>query len=172
MEERPASESAQQAPGAGAAPEKPRDDIGASKPSAAPAPQDGYAEAPPAAEERSDGVTAGAPPPPPAMPEPEASGAASGDEWDVVPVYYGTDRARDEANTKRLDYGALRGRRLELGLAMVTVPKVHKVPQIERPWALQIPFTKITIYEEAEDPKTHFTMKEIKALSEADCLRS
>lgn len=125
---------------------KDSDDYATSKPPAAPP-----AQAPP---------TSGAP----------AGGTAPEDAWDVVPVYYGTDRARDDANTERLDYSSLRGRRLELGLAHVTVPKAHKVPQIERPWALQVPFTKITIYQEAEDPKTHFTMKEIKSLSEAELI--
>ncbi|MGD9783154.1 MAG: alpha/beta hydrolase [Hyphomicrobiaceae bacterium] len=92
----------------------------------------------------------------------------SGD-WTVVPVYYGTDRER-AANDKRLDYASGRGRRLELGRAMVTVPKEHEVPQIERPWAIKIPYFNVTIYEQKEDPKVHFTMQDIKALSEAELL--
>ena len=103
-----------------------------------------------------------APPPPP-----EVAGAAVGGEWDVVPVYYGTDRA--ERRTKeRLDYGTDRGRRLELGRALVTVPKAHREPLIERPWAIRM--FNITLYEEAEDPDRHFTMQEVKALSEDDFL--
>lgn len=102
-----------------------------------------------------------APPPPP-----EVAGAAVG-EWDVVPVYYGTDRA--ERSTKdRLDYGTDRGRRLELGRALVTVPKAHREPLIERPWAIRV--FNITLYEEAEDPNRHFTMQEVKTLSEEDFL--
>ena len=117
----------------------------------------------------------GAPPPsaeyqPPAEavppPPPEVAGAAVG-EWDVVPVYYGTDRA--ERRTKdRLDYGTDRGRRLELGRALVTVPKAHREPLIERPWAIRV--FNITLYEEAEDPNRHFTMQEVKALSEDEFL--
>ena len=105
---------------------------------------------------------AGAAPPPP----PEVAAAAVG-EWDVVPVYYGTDRA--ERSTKdRLDYGSDRGRRLELGRALVTVPKAHREPLIERPWAIRV--FNITLYEEAEDPNRHFTMQEVKALSEDELL--
>lgn len=84
-------------------------------------------------------------------------------EWDVVPVFYGTDRA-ETPNAERLAYGSDRGRRLELGRALVTVPKSHQVPQIERPWALRIPYFDVTIYEEAEDPEKHFTLQEIKSL--------
>ena len=148
----------------------------------APAPQQSMPPPPPSASqpEPEPEANAGAPPPvteeeptagaPPPVPPAAGGEAPPKDEWDVVPVYFGTDRARDDANTKRLNYGSLRGRRLELGMALVTVPKVHTVPQIERPWALQIPFTNVTIYEEAEDPKSHFTMKEIKTLSEAELL--
>lgn len=87
----------------------------------------------------------------------------------VVPVYYGTDRAR-LPNDKRIDYGYDRGRRLELGRALVSVPKAHEVPQIERPWAITIPYFRVKIYEEKEDPKKHFTMQELKTLSEAELL--
>lgn len=88
-------------------------------------------------------------------------------EWDVVPVYYGTDRAEKKIG-ERLDYGSNRGRRLELGRALVTIPKIHKQPQIERPWAISV--FNITLYEEDEDPNRHFTMQEVRALSEADFL--
>lgn len=112
---------------------------------------------------------AGAPPPAPA-PAPSATAEqpkTEQGEWDIVPVFYGTDRAQ-AANDKRLDYGSERGRRLELGRALVTVPKNHKVPNVERPWAIRV--FNITLYEEAEDPDRHFTMKEVKAMSEADLL--
>lgn len=124
---------------------------------------------PPPSSEGPDPVGSGAPPPVPAPP-PAAGGeeakAAPGD-WDVVPVYYGTDRTQTP-NEKRLDYGSERGRRLELGRALVTVPKAHKVPSIERPWAIRV--FNVTLYEEAEDPNRHFTMDEIKALSEEEFL--
>jgi esterase/lipase superfamily enzyme len=84
--------------------------------------------------------------------------------WDVIPVYYGTDRARATAPA-RLTYGADRASRLELGRADVTVPKLHQVPNIERPWAVTVPFTSITLYEQTEDPARHFTIREIKSLT-------
>jgi esterase/lipase superfamily enzyme len=103
--------------------------------------------------------------PSPASPAPPPGGAVQPEgAWDVVPVFYGTDRVRKE-EPKRISYGAERARRLELGRALVTVPKTHQVPNIERPFAVRIPFTNITIYEQAEDPKQHFTLRELKALT-------
>lgn len=85
-------------------------------------------------------------------------------DWDLVPVFFGTDRART-SDTKRIAYGSDRSRKLELGRALVTVPKTHEVPNIERPWALKVPYFEVKVYEQAEDPKKHFTMKEIQALT-------
>jgi esterase/lipase superfamily enzyme len=82
----------------------------------------------------------------------------------VVPVFYGTDRARKD-QPKRVLYTSERGRRLELGQALVTVPKTHQVPNIERPFAIRIPYFQVTLYEGAEDPKSHFTIKEMSILS-------
>jgi esterase/lipase superfamily enzyme/tetratricopeptide (TPR) repeat protein len=134
--------------------------------------------APPPGTLRTIAPTAPAPPPvmaappPPAASAPEVAAAPPPPEekWDVVPVFFGTDRA-EEANPKRLSYSSDRGRRLELGRALVTVPKQHEVPQVERPWALRIPYFNVTVYEEAEDPNKHFTMQEIKKLSQEDFLR-
>ena len=95
---------------------------------------------------------------------------AHAEPWDVVPVFYGTDRNR-EAQEKRISYGSDRARRLELGRALVTVPKVHEVPNIERPWVYRLPFTQIVLYSEAEDPKRHFTLKEVRSLSKDEFLR-
>lgn len=91
-------------------------------------------------------------------------------DWDVVPVFFGTDRA-EEPNPDRLKYSSERGHRLELGRALVTVPKVHEVPQIERPWSIKIPYFDVTVYEEKEDPKKHFTMPEIQKLTKAEFLK-
>ena len=121
---------------------------------------------PPAAATRS---ARPAPPPaaaPPAPAQPPPPGAASQPEkdWDVVPVFYGTDRARKD-EPKRIAYSTERARRLQLGQALVTVPKSHQVPNIERPFAIRIPIINVTIYEQAEDPRQHFTIREIKALT-------
>jgi len=91
------------------------------------------------------------------------------EDWSVVPVYYATDRARADKE-KRIGYDWQRGRRLELGQALVTIPKEHVVPMVERPWAIRIPYVDIVLYEAAEDPKKHFTMKELKALTREEFL--
>lgn len=98
---------------------------------------------------------------------PETTAAAA--EWDVVPVFYGTDRA-ETPSEGRVSYGADRGRRLDLGRALVTVPKLHQVPNIERPWALHIPYFDVAVYQEAEDPAKHFTLKEVKRLQHDEFL--
>jgi esterase/lipase superfamily enzyme len=90
-------------------------------------------------------------------------------DWSVVPVYYGTDRLRT-AETKRIVYGSGRAEKLELGRVLITVPKQHQVPNIERPWAIKVPFFDITIFQQAEDPKKHFTLKEISSLSREEFL--
>lgn len=102
-------------------------------------------------------------------PPPAAAAGEEKEDWTVVPVYYGTDRAR-VPNDKRVDYGADRGRRLELGRAMVSVPKAHEVPQVERPWAVTIPYFNYKVYQQAEDPKKHFILQEIRTMSEADLM--
>jgi esterase/lipase superfamily enzyme len=106
----------------------------------------------------SGGSGAPSPAPPPGVPaQPES-------DWDVVPVFYGTDRVQKD-EPKRVVYTSERARRLELGRALVTVPKSHQVPNIERPFAIRIPYVNITIYEQAEDPKVHFTIRELKSLT-------
>jgi esterase/lipase superfamily enzyme len=101
-----------------------------------------------------------------------AAGADREPEWDVVPVFYGTDRARREPTVgqPRVVYGPERGHRLELGRALVTVPAAHHVPAIERPFALRLPYLHVVLYEQPEDPRKHFTIKELEVLSAADLL--
>ena len=123
----------------------------------APAPSTTLARRAPAPSEASPPAETPPAPPPGVAAQPEGA-------WDIVPVYYGTDRQRTE-EPKRISYGGERARRLELGRALVTVPKTHQVPNIERPFAVRIPFTNITVYEQAEDPKHHFTLRELKALT-------
>jgi esterase/lipase superfamily enzyme len=114
------------------------------------------------------------PPPPPASaeaPRARALGNVTDEQaFQLVPVFYGTDR-EEQADPKRVTYNAERGRRLDLGRALVTVPKVHEVPQIERPWTLRIPYFNVVLYQEAEDPNKHFTIQEIRKLSREDFLR-
>ena len=119
-------------------------------------------------------VAATPPTPPSGPPAPLRNGGAgtrsASEPWDVVPVFYGTDRSR-EGQATRVAYGSDRARRLELGRALITVPKVHEVPNIERPWVYRLPFTQIVLYSEAEDPKRHFTMKEVRPLTKEEFLR-
>ena len=79
------------------------------------------------------------------------------------------DRVRKE-EAKRIGYTGERARRLELGRALITVPKSHQVPNIERPFAIRVPFTNVTIYQQAEDPKQHFTIRELKSLTREEFL--
>jgi esterase/lipase superfamily enzyme len=116
---------------------------------------------------------AGAPAPAPTAPAPEDASKVAiptpiGD-FDIVPVFYGTDRSSMNAAT-RIVYDSNRAKRMELGRTLVGVPRSHEVPNIERPWAYRLPLTNIVLYTEAEDPKKHFTVQEIKALTEAEFL--
>ncbi len=108
--------------------------------------------------------------PAPAMRNGGGTRSVAAEPWDVVPVFYGTDRNRIVEET-RVDYGSERARRLELGRALVTVPKAHEVPNVERPWVYRVPFTQIVLYSEKEDPKKHFTLKEVRALTREEFTR-
>lgn len=183
----PAASAPQQRPPTAAAPQ-PRPRM-AERPPAAEPPSGGSAPPPPVAtapapppppltrgfgrSSPSAGTSGGAaaPAPAPSAPGPKDGvtkpGTATVEEqadWDVVPVFFGTDRARTTGVTP-ISYGSDRARKLDLGRALVTVPKTHQVPNIERPWALKIPYFQVKVYEQKEDPKQHFTMKEIQALT-------
>ena len=95
--------------------------------------------------------------------------AAPTTDWAVVPVFFGTDRSRLD-RPKRIGYGPSRGHRLEVGRALVTVPKAHQVPNVERPWTIRIPYTSVVLDQPDEDPKKHFTVQDLKALSKEDLL--
>ncbi len=128
---------------------------GAAQPSPAPGPA-----APPASSTRSVRPVTAAPPVP-VVP-------AAVPDFHIVPVFYGTDRNRSDS-PKRIAYANDRARRLEMGRALVTVPTNHKVPNIERPAAWSIPYFG-KIWEEAEDPKKHFTIRQIDALTKVELL--
>ena len=114
------------------------------------------------------GTSAGSPAPAASAPV-AAAAAPENKTFDVMPVYFGTDRGV-EADPKRLQFGSERGHKLKLGRALVTVPLAHKVPHIERPYVLEIPYFKIKVYEEKEDVNKHFTLQEIKGLSKEELL--
>lgn len=126
--------------------------------------------APPAAapkEEPTRGLDPATPAPPP--PKMSAKPADPNAAFDVVPVFFGTDRAV-QPDPKRLQFGAERAHKLQLGRALISVPRSHKVPAIERPWVIEIPYFKVKVYEETEDPNKHFAMQEISALTKEQML--
>lgn len=159
-------------PSGGAAPPEPP---AASAEAPAPEPYENYARRP------APSAAMPAPPPPPApapvlqppvAPTAAARAAIESDpskKFKVVPVFYGTDRAI-EPDPARLQFGSERGHKLQLGRALISVPLSHKVPHIERPTVYEIPYFKYKIYEEKEDPNKHFTLQEIKSLSEEQML--
>ena len=99
-----------------------------------------------------------------------SAAAAQGDKYDVVPVFFGTDRDRTSEDLQRATYGAERAKRLEMGRALVTVPKIHEVPQIERPWVYRLPFSSVVLYQEDEDPAKHFTLRQVRVLTQNQLL--
>jgi esterase/lipase superfamily enzyme len=110
--------------------------------------------------------------PPPAAPSVAARAAVEADptkKYKVVPIYYGTDRAI-EPDPTRLQFSSERGHKLQLGRALITVPFSHQVPHVERPRVIEIPYFKIKIYAEKEDPDKHFTVQEITSLTEEQML--
>jgi esterase/lipase superfamily enzyme len=72
--------------------------------------------------------------------------------YTVVPVFYGTDRAKDEGAGSALSYGPARGE-LSHGIAEVSVPDDHRMGAIERPhwWKLQF----------RADPEKHIILQSI-----------
>lgn len=157
----------------------PQEAAGGAAPPPSPLPQEpaGGAAPPPPPPPPAAAPAPAAPPPPPAASAPPpptlpstADKQAAGDKvYDVVPVFYGTDRAVVE-DPKRLRFGPERAHRLQLGRALVTVPLAHKVPQIERPWVIEIPYFKVKVYEQAEDPAQHFTLQELKSMTKTEML--
>lgn len=124
------------------------------------------AEAPPPRPESKDRTRGIVPPPSTGQP----AGAQPRSDYDVVPIFYGTDRNRRDIAGKRIGYGSDRAGRLEIGRAMVTVPKLHQVPKVERPWRVTVPYTSIVLYEEKEDPARHFTIQELATMSREQAL--
>ena len=94
--------------------------------------------------------------------------ASASDDFHIVPVFYGTNREQAKGG-KRIGYSSDRAKRLEMGQALVSVPLNHQVPNIERPRAWNIPFWGRVEFE-SEDPKRHFTVRNIRTLNKADMI--
>ncbi len=85
-------------------------------------------------------------------------------EASLVPVYYATDRA-PVSGDGRQNFGFNRGRALQIGKALVSIPKVHELSSIERPWRLRVPYFDYDIYAQNEDPRLHFTIERLSPLA-------
>jgi esterase/lipase superfamily enzyme len=90
--------------------------------------------------------------------------SAPPDRRDVVPIFYGTDRART-ADPNRIAYGIDRARRLELGRAFVTIPTAHQAGASARPWSTKRPYLTVTRLDAADEAKTHFAVSQIGTLT-------
>ena len=93
-----------------------------------------------------------------------ATGVAPSPDWDVVPVFYGTDRKRQD-QAKRI--GVRLGPRAQARGWPGAGYGSQGAPGAERRAAVgdQDPLHSIVLYQQDEDPKRHFTIQEIKALS-------
>ena len=87
------------------------------------------------------------------------AGFVKKDRYTVIPVFYGTDRARDTMAGTSLSYGPERGE-LTCGFAEVSVPDDHRMGEIERPrwWKLQF----------REDPAKHIVVQSVQELPPSD----
>lgn len=74
----------------------------------------------------------------------------------VVPVFYGTDRVSADVDGRNA-YGGMRGDRLRLGRAEVSIPDDHRMGRVERPrwWRLEF----------REDPDRHVVIAGVRELA-------
>ncbi len=94
-----------------------------------------------------------------------ASAPEKEEKFESVEVLYGTDRTL-VTGAKRISFGDGRARKLNLGSAVVTVPKnAHNIGEIERPYQFNFLFIKYTA---KEDPERHFTIHEIGTLTKEE----
>ncbi len=95
-------------------------------------------------------------------------------EYEAVTLFWGTNRAASgslaskgqQTGTQvasRPYYGTARAKKLRLGVAEVTVPKIARpVGQVTRPRT--VTFLNVALYSEKEDPRRHFTIRELHAV--------
>lgn len=89
----------------------------------------------------------------------------SGARPDLIPVYYGTDRATD-TQSARLDYTSARADRLHLGCAVLSMPTSFARPPGDRAISLAHEITVQPI--PGRDLATQFTVQDIITLTPAD----
>lgn len=94
-------------------------------------------------------------------------GAPVDREYAVQRVFFGTDRAVEASDEGELVFGFKRADELTVGIADVTIPSlVHRVGQVELPRSFTV-FT-VTLWQEDEDPKRHFTIRQIVELGQTE----
>lgn len=120
--------------------------------------------APPPPASVSHPKTMAAPPPPPAPSESgsHAAMAAPPENYAVVRVFYATDRQATGANAPGKFYGGDRQQdeTLHLGTLDVSIPRDHRMGEIERPSILHLEFR--------QNPEKHIVLLGVTEKSEAD----
>jgi esterase/lipase superfamily enzyme len=84
------------------------------------------------------------------------AGPSTEKRYTIVRVFYGTDRKRTNSREVSRAYGYKRGP-LTLGIAEVTVPKDHRLGELEAPSIMKFEFE--------EDPAKHIILKSVCQLS-------
>lgn len=86
------------------------------------------------------------------------SGCPTGSPCTDVPVFFGTDREQTQL-PHRIDFGSGRAQRLQLGLAVVTVPRSNrKVGQVTTPGSFYRAMQHIGLMPPQGDKTRHFTI--------------
>lgn len=92
----------------------------------------------------------------------------------AVRILFGTNRKMGQTqlseSVTRIVFQEQSDTQLTLGQAMVSVPRDHKITQIERPWVLTVGTT--IVYKEMEDPARHFVIQSISATNKEDFIAS
>ena len=88
------------------------------------------------------------------------AGFVKKDRYTVIPVFYGTDRARAATAGSAITYGPERGD-LAYGVAEISVPDDHRMGELERPrwWKLQFradPAKHVVVHSVQEIPASEF----------------
>jgi esterase/lipase superfamily enzyme len=106
-----------------------------------------------------------------AMAEKLANGGQ--EQFDVVTLFYGTNRAPAAPSAKTAGigagagafprYSAARAAKLSTGIAQVTVPRYERaIGGVQRP--RQVAVLSVDVYTEKEDPRRHFTIGNLREL--------
>lgn len=85
-------------------------------------------------------------------PRPGARGGGEGDDFAVVRVFYGTDRAATGGSAPETFYGTQRGP-LAVGTVDVSIPRDHRMGEVERP--------SVWRFEFRENPARHVILRSV-----------